>query len=293
MSEGKTPQLSRLPFWFADAMLLLTAGLLVMSSGRALGLWEMLAIVGCVALGGWLAVLPVLKEYDVAVKWAETDQLATTVAKLKDVDLLADRIAAATGQWQGVQDRATQTAELARGIVDRLSREAEAMAAAVSRTSDGEKQTMKLEVEKLRRAEGDWLQSVGRVMDHVFALHLAALKSGQPAVVDQIERFHAACREALRRVGFVPIVAAPEELFDPRKHQVAEGPRPPEGSKIDETVAAGYLFQGQLLRPIIVKVMQPSAGGDRNAVASSVGSGPVEVAAEPTRETPEPGANAS
>ena len=94
MSEGKTPQLSRLPFWFADAMLLLTAGLLVMSSGRALGLWEMLAIVGCVALGGWLAVLPVLKEYDVAVKWAETDQLATTVAKLKDVDLLAEQPAA-------------------------------------------------------------------------------------------------------------------------------------------------------------------------------------------------------
>jgi molecular chaperone GrpE (heat shock protein) len=293
MSEGKTPQLSRLPFWFADATLLLTAGFLVMSAGRALGLWEMLAIVGCVALGAWLAVLPVLKEYDVAVRLAETDHLASTMAKLKDLDALADRIATATGQWQAVQDRATQTAELSRGMVDRLTREAESLASVVSRTSDGEKQTMKLEVDKLRRSEGDWLQSVGRVMDHVFALHVAALKSGQPAVIEQIERFHAACREALRRVGFVPIVASPDETFDPRKHQVAEGPRPPEGTKIDETVAAGYLFQGQLLRPIIVKVMASSAGAEPKALEPGIDSGRVEGASGTAGEPAEPGANAS
>lgn len=260
MSEGKTPQLNRMPFWFADAVLLLTAGVLVAVGGRPLRFWEMLAIVACVGLGAWLAVLPALKSYEVAVKAAETDHLAETVAKLKDLDVLADRIGAATGQWQSVQDRATRTAEAAREVVERLAREAEVFATAVSRTADGEKQTLKLEVDKLRRAEGDWLQSVGRVMDHVFALHLAAVRSGQPGVLEQIERFHAACRDALRRVGFVPIVAAPEEGFDSRKHQVAEGARPPEGTKIDETVAAGYLYQGQLLRPIIVKVVAPEEG---------------------------------
>lgn len=293
MSEGKTPQLSRMPFWFADATLLLTAGLLVMSAGRALGLWEMLAVVGCVALGAWLAVLPVLKEYDVAVRLAETDHLASTMAKLKDLDVLAERIAAATGQWQAVQDRATQTAELSRGMVDRLTREAESLASVVSRTSDGEKQTLKLEVDKLRRAEGDWLQSVGRVMDHVFALHVAALKSGQPGVMDQIERFHAACREALRRVGFVPVVASPDEVFDPRKHQVAEGQRPPEGAKIDETVAPGYLFQGQMLRPIIVKVMQPGGVSGPQALAGGEETGAADGPSGTSGEPVEPGANAS
>lgn len=293
MSEGKKPQLNRLPFWFADAMLLLTAGILFTSSGRAMGLWEMVAIVGCVALGAWLSILPVLREYEVEVQLAETDHLADTMAKLKDLDVLADRISAATGQWQGVQDRATQTAELARGIVDRLTREAESFAVVVSKTADGEKQTLKLEADKLRRAEGDWLQAVGRVMDHVFALHLAALKSGQPGVIEQIERFHAACRDALRRVGFVPIVAAPDEPFDPRKHQVAEGSRPADGAKIDETVAAGYLYQGQLLRPIIVKVAGTGSVENAPADAANEGADREGGSSETAGGTGESGANAS
>lgn len=261
MSDGKNPPLNRMPFWFADAMLLATAATLVAVGGRPMRFWEMIAVVGCVAFGAWLAVMPVLKEYENAVRLTETHRLADATAKLGDLEALADTIGGATGQWQGVQERAAQTAELARGVVDRLAREAESFAQAVSRASDGEKQTLKLEVEKLRRAEGEWLHAVGRVMDHVFALHLAAVRSGQPAVAEQIERFHAACRESLRRVGFVPLVAAPDESFDPRKHQLPEGARPPEGAKIDETLAAGYLYQGQLLRPIIVKVKGGLAGG--------------------------------
>lgn len=263
MSEGKIPTMSRMPFWFADAVLLLTAAVLVYVGGRPLRAWEMVAVVVCVGWGAWLAVLPALRTYEVEVKRSETDHLASTVAKLRDLDVLADRIAAATGQWQAVQDKAGQTADMARAVVDRLAREAETFAAAVSRTADGEKQTLKLEVDKLRRGEGEWLQAVGRLMDHVFALHLAALRSGQPGVIEQIDRFHAACREALRRVGFVPIVAVPDEVFDPRKHQVAEGPRPVEGAKVEETVAAGYLYQGQLLRPVIVRVT--GGGGDAGA----------------------------
>lgn len=287
MSEGKTPQLNRLPFWFADAMLLLTAGMLVTVGGRPMRFWEMVAVVVCVGLGGWLAVLPVLKEYDASLKRNETDTLAATMAKLRDLDTVADRIASATGHWQGVQDRAAQTADMARGVVDRLAREAESFAMAVSKTADGEKQTLKLEAEKLRRAEGDWLQTVGRLMDHVFALHLAAVRSQQPGVIEQIDRFHAACRDALRRVGFVPIVAAPEEPFDPRKHQVAEGPRPPEGARIHETVAAGYLFQGQLLRPIIVRVVSADTAGEKatDAVSAGTAEAGTEGVSEPSAET--------
>ncbi len=294
MSEGKTPQLNRLPFWFADATLLLTAAFLALSSRQSVGAWEMLAIVACVGLGGWLAVLPVLREYDAMVEAAETGQLAATMDKLRDLDVLADRIAAATGQWQSVQDRATQAAETSRGVVDRLAREAETFASAVSRTADGEKQTLKLEVDKLRRAEGEWLQAVGRVMDHVFALHLAALKSAQPGVSEQIDRFHAACRDALRRVGFIPIVAAPDELFDPRKHQVADGPRPADGARIDETVAAGYLYQGQILRPVIVRVAGSASSGasDAGAAESDSQEGPAKTGA-PDAGSPDRGGNAS
>jgi len=273
MSEPNSnpPSLNKLPFWFADAMLLAAAATLVGVGARPLRVWEMVAVTVCVALGGWLAVLPFLKEYELSARFAETNRLAETTAKLRDLELLADRIAGATGQWQTVQESAGRTAELARGIVDRLAREAESFAGAVSRTADGDKQTLKLEVEKLRRAETEWLQAVGRVMDHIHALHVAAVKSGQPNLVAQMERFHGACREALRRVGFTALAASPDEPFDPRKHQTADGARPPEGARVDETLAPGYVYQGHLLRPIIVKLVTP---GESGAPATSPGETP-------------------
>lgn len=262
-----TPRLNKLPFWFADATLLAAASVLVAVGGRPLKLWEMVAVVVCVALGGWLAVMPFLKEYEAAVKLSETDGLARTMEKLSQLDVVAERITAATSQWQGVQERATQTADQAKSVVDRLAREAESFAVAVSRTADTERQKLKLEVDKMRRAEGEWLQAVGRIMDHVFALHVAAVRSGQPALAEQIDRFHAACREALRKVGFLPVVAAPDESFDPRRHQVADGSHPSEGTRIDETVAPGFVFQGQMIRPIIVKIV--AEPGSTPAIAAT------------------------
>ncbi|MCC7374105.1 MAG: hypothetical protein IT581_05590 [Verrucomicrobiales bacterium] len=264
-----TPRLNKLPFWFADATLLAVATVLVAVGSRPLKLWEMVAVVVCAALGGWLAVMPFLKEYEAAVKLAETDGLTRTMEKLNQLDTVAERITAATSQWQGVQERATQTAELAKGVVDRLAREAESFAVAVSRTSDGERQKLKLEVDKMRRAEGEWLQGVGRIMDHVFALHVAAVRSGQPALAEQIDRFHGACREALRKVGFVPVLATPDELFDPRRHQIADGTRPADGTRVDETVAPGFVYQGQMIRPIIVKVIAEPGAATELAVSAS------------------------
>ena len=278
MSETNSnpPSLNKLPFWFADAMLLAAAATLVAVGGRPLRGWEMVAVTVCVALGGWLAVLPFLKEYELAARFAETNRLADTSAKLRDLEVVADRIAGATGQWQTVQESAGRTAELARGVVDRLAREAESFAGAVSRTADGEKQTLKLEVEKLRRAETEWLQAVGRVMDHIHALHVAAVKSGQSNLVAQMERFHGACREALRRVGFTAIAANPDEPFDPRKHQTPDGSRPEDGARVDETVAPGYVYQGHLLRPIVVRIAGAGApaGPAPDAESISIGGGP-------------------
>jgi len=63
-------------------VLILTAAVLVAVGSRPLRGWEMLAVTLCCAFGGWLAVLPFLKEQDAAVKLAETDGLAETAARL-------------------------------------------------------------------------------------------------------------------------------------------------------------------------------------------------------------------
>ena len=281
MSDSLPPRLNKAPFWIADAALLGTAGLLVAFGARPLSVWEAVSVAACVGLGAWLAVLPFLREYEASLKFAETDHLADTMAKLQQLDVVADRIAVATSQWQGVQESARQTAETSRTVVERLAREAEAFAGAVSRTAEGEKQTLKIEVDKLRRAEGEWLQAVGRIMDHVFALHVAAVRSGQPSVAEQLDRFHGACREALRRVGFVPMVAAPDEPVDPRKHQPADGSRPQAGSRVDETVAPGYVYQGQWIRPIVVKIAGASP-------VTGEGHGPAGGAVAPGEAAPVP-----
>ncbi len=273
------PPIRKLPFWIADVILLAAATALVVYGPRPLTLWQMVAVAACAALGGWFSVLPVLREYEASLHFEETDRLAETAAKLGQLEDVASRIAHATAEWQGIQERAGRTTTVAQEIVDRLTRDAEAFATAVSRTSDGEKQTLKLEVEKLRKGEVEWVQSVARLMDHVFSLHVAALHSGQQGLIDQIERFHAACRDALRRVGFIPLVAAPDEPFDPRKHHAADGSRPAEGTRINETVGPGYVYQGKLVRPIAVTLL--GAAGE-TASGEDAPDGP---AAEPPATT--------
>ena len=52
----------------------------------------------------------------------------------------------------------------------------------MQKMNDSEKAALRLEVEKLRRGEGEWLQVLVRILDHVFALHAAAVRSGEPKV---------------------------------------------------------------------------------------------------------------
>jgi len=128
----------------------------------------------------------------------------------------------------------------------------------MKKMNDSEKTTLRLEVDKLRRSEGEWLQMLVRIMDHVFALHTAAVRSSQPKVAEQISQFQNACRGTVRRIGLVAFVAEPEEAFDPARFQLADAKqKPQDGAVVGETLGAGYTFQGQLLRPALVSLRAP------------------------------------
>ena len=90
--------------------------------------------------------------------------------------------------------------------------------------NDGEKTALRLEVEKLRRAEGEWLQVLARILDHIFALHNAA-QSGKPEVTEQIAQFQNACRDVARRVGLVQLSPsrAPVQRRQTQGHQRRRG----------------------------------------------------------------------
>jgi molecular chaperone GrpE (heat shock protein) len=177
------------------------------------------------------------------------------VAQIGKVEAAAEQIRLATSLWQGVQEQSGRTAAAAKEIAGRMTEEAKAFAEFMQKANDTEKGTLRLEVEKLRRAEADWLQVLVRILDHTFALNQAAARSGQRNVIEQLAHFQNACRDVTRRIGLVPIDVAPGEPFDAEKHQPFEvsGELPP-AACVAETVATGFTYQGQPIRRPLVRL---------------------------------------
>ena len=222
---------------------------------QALGHWELALAVLCVAVGALFAITPFVLEYRAGLKLAESAALTTVVAQMRNLETLAAHISGATGQWQEVQQQAEKTSVGAREIADRMAGEMRAFTEFMQRANESEKATLRLEVDKLRRAEGDWLQVLVRILDHTFALHQGALRSGQANVIAQLAHFQNVCHDAARRIGLVPFAAMPSDPFDPQRHQsIEDGVKPAEGAAVAETVAPGFSFQGRLIRPVLVRL---------------------------------------
>lgn len=253
MSERNLPTLAKWPFFLGDLVLLAVAIFIVNSSPRPLGPWPLFFLVAAALAGAWLAVTPFLNEYRAGLKFAEADRLATTVQQMEKLHALGQQISFATAQWQTVQEQADRTLATGRDIKDRFTAEAQAFKDFLQKANDTERANLRLELEKYRRAEGEWLQAMVRVLDHVFALHRAAVRSGQPNLVQQLSSFQNACRDAVRRLGLVPFEAVVDAPFNEKIHQLADAEaKPPAQARVEETLATGYTFQGQLLRSAVV-----------------------------------------
>ena len=248
-------KLHKAPFFIGDLMLLGAAFFIYFQSKLPMGAWQIFFIVLCVAGGAVLGIMPFLLEYRLALKLAEANALAEVVPQIQNVQGVAQQISTATGQWQTVQEQADKTAGLAKQISERMSNELKGFTEFMQRSNDSEKANLRLEVEKLRRMETDWLQVSVRMLDHVYALHQGALRSGQPRLIEQLGNFQTACRDAARRVGLIPYAAIAAEPFDRQKHQLVDvDAKAPAGAVVAETVAAGYTFQGKLIRPALVRL---------------------------------------
>jgi molecular chaperone GrpE (heat shock protein) len=262
MNEPNIPRLPKWPFFVADLVLLGTAGFIYSQNPAPKSLPELALIAACIALGAWLSVAAYWWEYRASVKLAEADSLITATAQIKNLEKVAAQIHEATSQWQQVQEQANQTADQAKQMTARMTSEAKAFAEFIERANDSEKATLRLEVEKLRRAEGEWIQVLVRMLDHVYALHQGALRSAKPNLIEQVSQFQNACRDAARRVGLVPFTAEVAERFDAQRHQLLEGNgQQPNDGAIAETVASGFTFQGKLLRQALVRLEQAKAAG--------------------------------
>ena len=216
----------------------------------------MLIVVACLvtaAIAAWISVLPWLKEHSGAVQVSDSANLRSSLEQIRSVEKVADLIRQSNIQWQGVQDASGKTLTAAREISEKMKVEADEFMKFISHAHDQERAGLRLEVEKMRRMEADWIKVAVQMLDHVFALTRAAERSGQAQIIKQLQQFQNACRDVARRMGLAPFVPTLGDTFDQRTHQL---PNPQmhaaEGATIHDVLACGFTYQGQLLRRSLV-----------------------------------------
>jgi molecular chaperone GrpE (heat shock protein) len=282
MNEAPDWKVPKWPFLSAYALLIAIAWAVIYRADHPISLAVIATCVGCVALGSVLGCLPYVLEYRATSKLVEVNGVGTVAEKLQDLQKCAAQIAAATDQWALVQENtkghSDKTVAAAREVVERMTVEIREFNEFQLKLNDTEKAALRLEVDKLRRGERDWIQVVARVLDHIFALHNAAARSGNAEFCEQIGNFQKACRDAARRVGLAPFDVAVGEKFDAQRQRAHGVENPPAEAVVAEMLAPGLTYQGRLLRPALVRLLDPNA---QDAKAP-------ETAVIPATETAEP-----
>jgi molecular chaperone GrpE (heat shock protein) len=260
VSAAKNWKIPKWPFLLGDALLFGMVFLIVWKSPRPISEWESIACLAAAALGTMLGVAPFVLDYRAILKVVDVNALGDVAGKIQDLERLATQINAATNEWTNVQTQAEKISNGAKEISDRMAEEVRQFSEFMQKMNDSEKAALRLEVGKLHRGEAEWLQVLVRILDHVFALHAAAIHSNQPRIAEQVTHFQNACRDAARRVGVAPFVAEPDEPFNPDRHQALDvKSKPLANATVAETVGVGYTFQGRLLRPALVRLKENGA----------------------------------
>ena len=288
MSQRTEPRLPKLPFVFADVVLLGVAYVIFRRRQAPMTPWDMFFCAASVALGAVLCVAPFLLEYRAAMKLAEADRLANAVLQIENIEIIGRQINHATANWQAAHEQANKTVEAEREIAESIAAEARSFSEFLKKANETEKSHLRLEVDKLRRAENEWLQILVRILDHIFALNQAAVHSGQANLVKQLGQFQNACRDIARRVGLVPFVAIPGEPYDPKVNQLADAKVvPAAAARVAETIATGYSFQGQLVRSALVTLQTSPAADEPEDTAKPPGAEAVASEQKPHGAEPE------
>jgi molecular chaperone GrpE (heat shock protein) len=275
MNDATNWKIAKWPFLIGDALLLAFAYFIVWKSPHPISQLEIIVCFVSAGVGTVIGILPFVLDYRVIGKVIEANALGTVAEKIQKLEQLAAQIHSATNQWEIAQGQAEKTSTGAKEIADKMAAEVREFAEFMEKMNDSEKATLRLEVEKLHRGEAEWLQVLVRILDHVFALHAAAVHSGQPKLAEQITQFQNACHGTARRIGLTPFIAAPDEPFNAERHQAVDTQgKPPADAAVAETVGSGYTFQGKLLRPALVRLhekdLSAASATEKSAPAGSL-----------------------
>jgi molecular chaperone GrpE (heat shock protein) len=263
---NRSPTLLKWPFILADVLLLVVCAWLInkLLPARSTGDYLIVAIAATAwIIGAFICIWPWLIEFKAQTQQFQNESLTDALKQIERLEEIGARVQSATASWQMAQDSALRVTQAAKEIQDRIKTDSKDFMEFAERINNDEKQNLRLEVEKLRRTEAEWLQVAARMLDHTFALTAAAARSGQPNLVTQMTNFQTACRDAARRVGLIPFHPAAGDAFDERSQQLEDAnAKPEEGAVVADVLATGFTFQGQLLRKALVRVSQNGSPGE-------------------------------
>jgi molecular chaperone GrpE (heat shock protein) len=285
-ANANVPKITKWPFFLGDAVLLGFAGYAIYLDTRPLGLVMAAALA---AIGGaWLAAYPYVLQYRALVRLLEADALQSCTDRLSNLDQVTQRIDGATEQWQNIRLEADKVVQLAQSVASQMTAEAQSFTTFLEKAAETDKSHLRLEIEKLRRAQNDFLHVDVAILDHVFALHQAGMRSGQPNLVQQLGLFQNACRDAARRIGLIAYAPNPGDPFDAQAHHLEEaGITPGPEARVSLALAPGYSFQGQLLRPALVRLDAPASEIPETTASAGVPSEGGEVPPPRAQGSPE------
>src|SRR5215469_6009812 len=187
MSDPTKWNIPKWPFWVIYALVIAFAYYFMMHAPHAIHDWEI--AVALVAFGSLIGIIPYYLDYKAMGKALEVNALGAVAEKFQDLEQLATKITAVTDQWHVIHESVGQSAEktglAAKEIADKMGAEVRGFQDFMKKLDNNERSALRLEVEKLRRGETEWVQTLVHIMDHTFALHAAALRSNQPKVAEQ------------------------------------------------------------------------------------------------------------
>ena len=258
MEGNTTPKITKWPFFAGDLMLVGFAVAVFYYCPQPMPVWQVIISGVAIFFGAWFGISPFLHQYRTSVKIAEADSLAETVEQIQKMEVVGQQISNATMSWSAAQEMAEKTAQTAKGLADKMIAETQAFENFLKNANETEKNHLRLEIEKMHRAQEEWLQVVVGLLDHVYALHQAGLKSGQPGLIEQLSKFQAACRDIARHMGLVAFAPKPDDLYDSKTVQTPQDDeKVPQNALIDQVLMPGFTFQGRIVRRAMVTFKLP------------------------------------
>ena len=259
----QAPRIRKWPFFAADGLFLaLAGGIVVSGDGLDLESWGLLMVVVCVGLGGVFGIWPFLAEYREESRRFEAREFGSVLGQVKRLEEVGKLVSESSEQWREMAEKGELLAKAAEETAVRVREERELFREIAEKADAKERDHLRLEAEKLRRSEREWLGVLAGIMYHVFALHRAGKSSGQAQLIQQLDGFQGACLDICRRVGLSQYVVKAGEIFDPKIHKAEEGRPLPKNPVVRETLAPGFSFQG---RPAYLPLVALAEGTEEKA----------------------------